>query len=258
MCNGLLLNTEDSDRTFVTTGGTDDEHEHVARANKENEQDNQTEQDEFGGSWFDDFNDESGVEWRKNLTYDAGSYILKKQYVEVNQIANNPFNYWKFDDGNGNTAIDSGSNGNHGTLINNPSWVNGKYNGGLDFDGANTYVDAEYIFNDFSSGITVGSWINGHSWNGGGGWLDWNMIISSGTDSSYDGFNFGVARDGKLRLSISHSPQYVVDWQNGGGNQILQNNEWYFVAFTWDGQIGTNNVKMYVGDNIDQEFRYCP
>ena len=46
MFTGLFVNSEESDVTFVTTVGNDDEHEFEERANKEEKQDNRTEQDE--------------------------------------------------------------------------------------------------------------------------------------------------------------------------------------------------------------------
>lgn len=49
--------------------------------------------------------------------------------------------YWKFDEGSGTTAHDSSGNGHTGTLVNGPSWVDGKYGKALSFDGENDYVD---------------------------------------------------------------------------------------------------------------------
>jgi len=48
--------------------------------------------------------------------------------------------YWKFDEGSGTTATDS-RGGNTGTLTNGPTWVSGKSNYGLNFDGSDDFVN---------------------------------------------------------------------------------------------------------------------
>ena len=68
MCTGLLVISEESGETFVTTGRYDEGKECEGRANKEEEQDNHIEQDEFGGSWFDDFDGGSGIIKASNVT----------------------------------------------------------------------------------------------------------------------------------------------------------------------------------------------
>ena len=42
---------------------------------------------------------------------------------------------WKFDEGKGNTTKDSSGNGNDGTLMEKPKWVDGKFGKALEFDG---------------------------------------------------------------------------------------------------------------------------
>jgi len=47
---------------------------------------------------------------------------------------------WGFDDGGGDSAIDSTENEHDGTLINNPKWVDGVFGGALEFDGS-SYIE---------------------------------------------------------------------------------------------------------------------
>jgi len=47
---------------------------------------------------------------------------------------------WLFDEGNGDTAVDSSGNGNDGALE-GCKWVNGKFGKALEFNGASDYVD---------------------------------------------------------------------------------------------------------------------
>ena len=65
---------------------------------------------------------------------------------------------WKFDEGKGDTAKDSSENGNDGTLMSKPKWVDGKFGKALEFDGSN-FVD---MGNDeslqFDGDVTIVFW----------------------------------------------------------------------------------------------------
>lgn len=67
---------------------------------------------------------------------------------------------WLFDEGEGDVVGDSSGNGNNGTLINGPKWVEGKFGEALEFSGAGDYVDTELNTNDLSSPITISLWMN--------------------------------------------------------------------------------------------------
>lgn len=47
---------------------------------------------------------------------------------------------WLFDEGKGDVAKDSTGNGNDGTLMSDPAWVDGKYGKALNLDGAKSWV----------------------------------------------------------------------------------------------------------------------
>ncbi len=70
---------------------------------------------------------------------------------------------WKFDDGKGDTATDSSENGNDGTLMSNPKWVDGMFGKALEFDGSN-FVD---MGNDeslqFDGSVTIVFWVKPES-----------------------------------------------------------------------------------------------
>ena len=65
---------------------------------------------------------------------------------------------WKFDEGKGDTTKDSSGNGNDGTLMDNPKWVDGKFGKALEFDGS-SFVD---MGNDeslqFDGDVTIVFW----------------------------------------------------------------------------------------------------
>jgi hypothetical protein len=51
-----------------------------------------------------------------------------------------PVGYWRFDEGSGTLAADSSGNGLNGSLVNGPTWMTGRVNSAINFDGVNDYV----------------------------------------------------------------------------------------------------------------------
>ena len=66
--------------------------------------------------------------------------------------------YWKFDDGTGNITFDSSGNGNDGTLIDDPVWVDGKYGKALSLNGTN-YVEIADSESLEVQNFTLEAWI---------------------------------------------------------------------------------------------------
>jgi type II secretory pathway pseudopilin PulG len=73
--------------------------------------------------------------------------------------------HWTFDEGEGDTAYDYSGNDNHGTLVNNPQWVDGKINGALDLDttaGDYVVVSHNEIFDFGSDGRFLSDSLDGN------------------------------------------------------------------------------------------------
>ena len=106
-----------------------------------------------------------GKDYRDNSSYFNGFLDDVRVYnraLSSSEVADlyGLIGYWKFDDGSGSTAIDSSSNGNNGTLFNNPSWVPGKLGGALQFNGGSSYVEIQDapVF-EATSSLTVSAWV---------------------------------------------------------------------------------------------------
>ena len=71
--------------------------------------------------------------------------------------------HWKFDEGYGNTANDSGTGGNNGTVT-NATWTNnGKYGKALNFvDDSFNRVDLGTDYSELAAEITVSAWVRRH------------------------------------------------------------------------------------------------
>src|SRR3989344_3375462 len=66
------------------------------------------------------------------FAWDVSAAIISKPPSNFGLIS-----YWSMNEGTGIVAGDSSGNGNNGTLINGPTWTNGKLGKALDFDGSN-------------------------------------------------------------------------------------------------------------------------
>jgi parallel beta-helix repeat protein len=102
--------------------------------------------------------------------------------------------FWSMDEGSGTTVSDKSGNGNAGTLINGPTWVDGKYGKALLFDGADDYIDCgnnpsfDVVDLTLEAWIYPTSWVNGvaiitkrDSWSG----TDWELFYN-GVDQCID------------------------------------------------------------------------
>lgn len=132
-----------------------------------------------------------------------------KCYSEEGLVA-----YWNMDEGKGTVLRDISGNGNDGNII-DAVWVNGKYGGGLEFNGSSSWVafrDAAIL--DIADEISVEAWVKPYSREGGailgkydgrGGylllasWFDTFPYFFAGKDPK-----FAVLRDDPLRLNEWH------------------------------------------------------
>jgi len=65
---------------------------------------------------------------------------------------------WNFDESSGTNAYDSSGKGNHGTLINGPGRIDGKFGKALNLDGVDDYVSLGNWFNYQT--FTISIWVN--------------------------------------------------------------------------------------------------
>ena len=153
--------------------------------------------------------------------------------------------------GGGTTATDSSGNGSTGTLLNNPTWVTGHSGSALSFDGGGVADDIVSLGKPValtdvggSSGNgprTITAWIYPTGWGEGGngiifrktgagaGWLF--NLINTGPTASFQGQIASTGTNPKASAAA--------------GSVVL--NKWQFVAMTWQGTVGVNAPKLYLG-----------
>ncbi len=152
--------------------------------------------------------------------------------------------YWKFDEGTGTTVSDSSGNGNTGTLVNNPQWVEGKQGSALNFNGVNSYVnipDSEslrvqsltlsvWIYmteRPYQHGTTHSTIINKLYYTGG-----------TGTSGYKLQFEFPTSTNDRLVVSIGdgNNQKFLVEYNSIND---LTLHEWHHVVGTWNGNLAS-------------------
>jgi hypothetical protein len=152
-----------------------------------------------------------------------------------------PIAHWKFDEGKGNIAYDSSGNGNNGTLVNDPTWVQGKFGSALSFDGVDDYVNVGSIYSPYMS---IEAWIYPRDLT-----KSYNAIIGrwQGVSGKYS-YELSGRPDDSVALVISTNGTNIIECKSV---TILQINNWYHIVGTFDGM----NIKIYVNGKLENT---CP
>ena len=163
------------------------------------------------------------------------SVLLLAGSAVVSAATPGPVGWWKFDETAGTTAADA-VGGHNGTLLGGPTWVAGKMNGALQFDGTDDYVDLPIgsLISTLSD-ITVATWADFS--NAGGAW---QRIFDFGSGTGIYMFLCPrVGTNGTIRFAIRTAAV---------GEQVVNSpatlpSGWHHVAVTIDA--ATKTIKLY-------------
>jgi concanavalin A-like lectin/glucanase superfamily protein/uncharacterized protein DUF2341 len=167
--------------------------------------------------------------------------------------SNSPVGYWKFDEGYGTTANDSGFGGNNGTLGTGdsaPSWTNsGKIGKALNFTGDNDYVViSDPSYTDATEYLTVSLWMKA------------NTLTNN--DTFVHKFDTTIDDGWALQVGTNNQNILVAVSDDGGDygytiNDPISTGSWYHMLFVYDGT-GANNsdrLKLYInGEQQSLQF----
>jgi hypothetical protein len=143
----------------------------------------------------------------------------------------------KFEEGAGATAYDESFNNNDGILGGGtaaymPTWVQGKFGGGVSFDGSDDYVSiADSNSLDISGKFTLEAWIYPTELNAE------DCIFSKGGSAACGNYDLYLY-SGKLALLSGTS----CNWSYAGSNSSVSSNVWQHIAAVYDGA----NVNYYI------------
>ena len=171
--------------------------------------------------------------------------ILSLMFTSVSDAEFDPetvVGMWLFDDGKGDTAMDSSENGKDGELVNGPKWVkNGKFGSALEFDGNESKGHVVVGDLGLSGAVTLILWANPNDA------VDDDRLISN--------------------ISGPTNPAFTTRFQ-GGAVEVwssawkpvipkFDNDKWGHYAFVFDGE---GNVTGYYngkeGDTVADSYTF--
>jgi thiol-disulfide isomerase/thioredoxin len=165
--------------------------------------------------------------------------------------------WWKFDETEGNTAVDSSGNGNDGTLVGNPVWrpQGGEIGGAIEFSRKGDYVKIanEPAF-DITNQITISAWVASvpEGWTG--------IVTKRDTKANHRTIAsqsppewMGIVTKGDSAWCMSINPWINVFHFGVGLNDCLDGmneaseGQWHHVACVYDGK----KMRIYVDGTLD-------
>ena len=176
--------------------------------------------------------------------------------------------WWKFDEGSGNIAADTGDKALDGSLVGDAGWVDGIMAGALVFDGDGDYVDLgkDPAF-DITNQITVSAWIKVNAFD-----RNWQTIIAKGDSAWRLQRNQG---NNTLEFACSGIVVPGTRWGSIYGTVDVNDGRWHHVVGTYDGSqiclyvdgkldvsskasgpIKINDHTVFIGENSDQSDRF--
>jgi len=175
--------------------------------------------------------------------------------------------FWKLDEGTGGTATDSSGNNLHGTIVGNPTWVEGPADYALQFSGDSDFVDLGNDSSlDITNQITVAAWIKVDIFD-----CEWQAIITKG-DGSWRLQRNGTQGSIEFACTGAFVPNALVGSLFGTVN--VNDGRWHHIAGTYDGSmiclyvdgehdvgsdadgsIEVNNYNLFIGANAEKPDR---
>ncbi len=174
--------------------------------------------------------------YNRSLSSSEISNIFYRDSLRYNGLVG----FWKFNEGTSTIAYDSSSEGNNGTLTNDPTWVIGRSGNAVRFDGVDDYVNVGDVdtcegFDDCS----ISAWVKLNSLSGSGN--------CNGGPCQMIVFNF----DQSYMLNVLDSglleSAWTGDWGSLNNDTPLTVGPWYHVVVTKD----DGEITYYVNGSLD-------
>lgn len=174
--------------------------------------------------------------------------------VQLTKASGSLVGCWKFDEGTGITAYDNSGNGNTGTLVNGPQWVDGDAGKALSFDGIDDYIqvpDSNSL--DVTDALTIAMWFKpATTITPENPWfysllMKWHGI----GDQWRTGYGVQIKEEGKIVLLRGHGSGECSGIS--GAEHTWNATEWYHIAITYDTFLPSGNGKIYVNGVLEAQ-----
>jgi hypothetical protein len=162
-------------------------------------------------------------------------------------------NYWRLNEGGGNTANDTGPAGtiaDNGTLRGTPTWISGKFGAGLDFSGVAPAQDV-LIPNSVdmniggANAVTLSAWVKLGVLPGASMTNNFASIF----DATNDAYVMYLDKaNQELRFKATDNNGATTGAHPGIPASMLNTTDWFHVMGVYDGSQGS--VKIYLNGNL--------
>ena len=150
--------------------------------------------------------------------------------------------YYRFDEGGGSTLNDYSGKGNHGVIVNNPMWVNGKFGKALSFNGANQYVNLGGGTSlKMNLPATFSYWINLPSNIDG----NWRIPVASTSWGGSPGYCLMINSRNQFIMTVNGSETTSPRTSWG-----ITTGEWHMITHT----VEATTSKLYIDGELKQTF----
>lgn len=162
-----------------------------------------------------------------------------KPYKNID-ISNGLVGYWRFEDNTGTSASDSSGNTLTGTLTNGPTWINGKFGPGINFDGANDYVNIPHNTLLNQTSMTASGWFYPRTAASG----DKLFVRDDGSSNRF--WQLQMTNTSGTLQFLGKAPALWDYNITSTSNLVL--NQWNYVAVTVDAS--TDTAYLYINGNL--------
>jgi hypothetical protein len=170
-----------------------------------------------------------GFGYGRGVLFSVGILTVMTIGARYANAARDPVGIWLFDEDSGSVAADATGNGNDGTLINGPEWVDGKFGSALDLDGSAAYVDCG---NDASLNtvdeLTLVAWVLVH-----GNGLNNGIILIKGGSASSGEVSYSLVYLTNPRVFTFHLNTEDVTHSDHNTDDSVDTDRWYHLAGTY-------------------------
>ena len=177
--------------------------------------------------------------------YNTSEIIVSGGNAYLNGTISAPiYSWWHLNENNGTQINDSSGNNYTGMALGNPTWISGKLNSALQFNGLNQYVDFGNLTANFerTQAFSVELWFKTSATSSGqiiiskiqptGSFTGWEIFYDgTATNNIYFDEINSVTPSNMLRVYCT--PAVVAD------------NNWHHLVVTYDGSSSPSGVKFY-------------
>jgi hypothetical protein len=173
----------------------------------------------------------------------AALFAVRGERALGDQLWNGLVSYWTLN-GNANDTGPAGTVADNGTVRNSPTWISGKFNAGLQFDGLSQDVvianSSDMAIN--TEGVTISAWVKLDTLPSGSS-ADFASIYDSERDN-YVLYLDRVRKELRFKATNANGVSTNSDQHPGVPEAMLDTSQWHHVMGVFDGVAGQSRIYM--------------